>query len=68
MKPATVNRLTTAGLLLASLAQLGRVSFRTPGPKRRDPDRERAAEVKRMFRQERNLWIQSRGGYGRTEP
>ena len=65
MKTTNVNRLTVAGLLLASNARLGQVSIRAPSPKRSDPERERAAEIKRLFRQERNLWIQARGGYGR---
>ncbi len=66
MKAKTINKLTTAGLLLASFAALRGKVFRAPRPRHHDPARLAAAEVKRMFRQQRNLWIQSRGGYGPT--
>lgn len=76
MKPHTFNKFNTAGLVLASITALGRLmsaarltgrslgfseSTRVRHP---DPEKQAAAEVKRMFRQKRNLFIQSRGGYG----
>ncbi len=61
MKSHTFNKFNIAGLILAAIARAG--FSESTRIRRVDPEKQAAAEAKRMFRRQRNLFIQSRGGY-----